>query len=349
MSDRDRGIYRRVFVRIWNHPTFIGFENDARLLFLMFMTHPKMTRLGVMEMALSTMCRQAKLSKSGLESALAELEGSGWAEWDEENELVRLPRFLEHNPPENPNVAKSLGHILDSLPRVDLVFRQLKTAAEAFQNLSEPTSRAFANALPGWARKALPNPLEKPLPDPSGDPSPKPMANREEGRGIRDKGRGKREEGFRRGSPEDEEQFLDSEYSESLDSLLGLWPEPHRPMSPAAVSRVQREFVLAADAAHGPHRLTENGAAYLAFCEMTDRPVRSVLNWVKDPETYAEDWLAKAAAAARNPPKSRDRVTAQFEMEQQAIRGNQPTPEPEMSDEQRAAIAEALAERQGAA
>jgi hypothetical protein len=102
-----------------------------------------------------------KPSASAYESycgALVEIFEKGMAERDQAAGFVGLPNFLRYNLPENPNVVKSYGAMLDLIPECELKKRVIQRVRDAISGLGP----AFRESLP----KGFGEPLPKSMPNP---------------------------------------------------------------------------------------------------------------------------------------------------------------------------------------
>lgn len=157
------GRYRRVDTRIWNDSKFRELKDDAKLLFFFIMTHQHMTSLGAMRGSKSGFASELGWSVKKFSAAFSPITESGMVEYEEKTSFIYLPNFLKYNGPENPNVVKSWGLVLEQIPECEGRQRMIRKTAE------------FMKALPDAFREALPKELREPLATPVPDPEPFPF------------------------------------------------------------------------------------------------------------------------------------------------------------------------------
>jgi hypothetical protein len=195
------GRYRKIDVRIWNDAGFGSLSDDAKLAFLFCLTHPHLTSLGAMRATVAGLAAELGWEAERFSEAFGELvrvnaDERALVEYDAECAFVGLPNFLKYNAPENPNVVKSWGSLLDLLPECDaksnLLQRVDACLAEmgegfvvAWEGVSQRVCGTLSKGLPeGYAKpsrkgsnkakvnsgKGMPNPE----PEPEQEPEPKP-------------------------------------------------------------------------------------------------------------------------------------------------------------------------------
>lgn len=157
--------YRKVSVQIWNDEHFSQFTDSAKLAFMFVLTHPQMTSIGAMRHTVPGLANELGWTEKGFREAFAEPLAKGMVKLDETYSLVILPNFLKHNKPENPNVVKSWGTVIELLPECTLLRQYLQYV------------KGFVEGLGEEYAKGLPEPLSKgmPIPDPDPDPDPLPL------------------------------------------------------------------------------------------------------------------------------------------------------------------------------
>jgi len=161
--------YRKVSIHIWNDRKFRDLSDDGKLIFLFILTHPSMTSLGAMRSTPEGLAAEIHWTFERLSKAFREglsESGKGLLKYDEKATCIFLPNFLKHNPPENPNVVKSWGKVLDLIPESPLKYEAISKAKSLCDTLSEPFQRAFESLLKGLGHTfRIPEPLPEPLPD----------------------------------------------------------------------------------------------------------------------------------------------------------------------------------------
>jgi hypothetical protein len=76
------------------------------------------------------------------------------ADWDAG--LIWLPKGIDHNPPDNPNVVKSWRHYWDDVPECPLKLEAYQTLRERVAERGEGFANAFANSI----RNPYPNGID---------------------------------------------------------------------------------------------------------------------------------------------------------------------------------------------
>lgn len=170
--------YRKVMVAIWNCRDFAGMSDNAKLLYLYLLTCQYLTSLGAMRATIPGLAADMRWTEEAFREAFTEAFRKGFVEADERACYVGIPRFLEDNRPESPNVVKSWDSQLELIPDCDLK-TQLVKRVKAFV---EALPKGFREALPEAFRKGMPNPEPYPEPKPEPKPPPTPAsADRPEG------------------------------------------------------------------------------------------------------------------------------------------------------------------------
>lgn len=145
--------FRKIEVRIWNDMKFRKLSRDAKLLFLMLLTHPSTTPLGFGRWHKSSMAEELGWDTDGVfETAFAELQVARMVAYDRSGPLYWMPNFLKYNLPANPNVVVSWASLPDLIPEGNLKGEILYSTV---QTLREECSDAFFKALPCEFREEL--------------------------------------------------------------------------------------------------------------------------------------------------------------------------------------------------
>ena len=112
--------YRKIDSRVWNDAKFRSLSDNAKLVFVMLLTHPNMTALGAMRATVSGLAEELGWETEAFREAFQEASAKGMAEHDPKACFVALPNFLKYNGPESPNVVKAWASALDLLPECAL-------------------------------------------------------------------------------------------------------------------------------------------------------------------------------------------------------------------------------------
>ncbi len=139
--------YRKIDPRIWNDAKFRSLSDNAKLVFLMLLTHPSMTALGAMRATQAGLAAEMGWSPETFQDAFGQALREGMAEVDESACLVALPRFLRYNSPESPNVVKAWVGAVDMLPECNLKTLILQRARTYAEGMTEGFGKAFHEAF----------------------------------------------------------------------------------------------------------------------------------------------------------------------------------------------------------
>lgn len=137
--------FRKIDVRMWNDKKFCRLSRDAKLLFVMLLTHPNTTQLGFGRWSKTSMAEELMWDLAGFESAFAELQTAQMVAYDTFGRLFWLPNFLKYNLPANPNVVISWATLPDLIPECDLKGDILYSTV---RTLRAECTEPFLKALP---------------------------------------------------------------------------------------------------------------------------------------------------------------------------------------------------------
>lgn len=187
--------YRKIDTRIWNDERFALLSDDGKLVFLFLLTHPHLTSLGAMRATVPGLAAELRWPVERFREAFADLltdaqrDGQPLVEHDDRACFIGLPKFLKYNSPENGNVVKSWGPLLDLLPECSHKTRLLSRVREHVQRLGGDFAAGWERVCPtlseGFAKpfgNGMPNPEPEPehKPDPKRRPPPPRNANKPE-------------------------------------------------------------------------------------------------------------------------------------------------------------------------
>ncbi|WP_281915963.1 hypothetical protein [Caldimonas thermodepolymerans] len=171
--------YRKIEVRTWTDAKFrklTPIPPCGQGLWFFLLTGPFTGPIpGLFRAGRAAMAEELGWSTEAFDEAFREVSEQGMAEADFTARLVWLPKALNYNRPENPNVVKSWRAELDLLPECELKHRALAAIREHLQTLGN----AYVAALFG-DESPVEKHIEKPSPKPSGKPLPKDMPNQEQ-------------------------------------------------------------------------------------------------------------------------------------------------------------------------
>lgn len=104
--------YRKIDVRIWNDRKFRELDDNAKLAFLLLLTHPDTNQLGFIRSRSVSLAFDLGWQSDAMSNAIQTLCQKGMLMVDERAGLMFLPNFLKYNPPNGVNGAKSWAGLL---------------------------------------------------------------------------------------------------------------------------------------------------------------------------------------------------------------------------------------------
>lgn len=108
--------YGKVFSRIWESTDFRSLSEDGRTLALYLLTCQHGTIAGVFRVPDGYACEDLQWDAERVSKGFANLQEKGFATRCEFTKWVWLHKFLEWNPPENPNQRKAAAKVALSVP-----------------------------------------------------------------------------------------------------------------------------------------------------------------------------------------------------------------------------------------
>jgi hypothetical protein len=98
--------FRKISSRIWNDGKFRALSDDAKLIFLLLLTHPHMTALGAMRATVAGLAAELQWAEKRFHRGFTEILERRMVRYNEGSSLIWLPNFLKYNPPENPQCGQ---------------------------------------------------------------------------------------------------------------------------------------------------------------------------------------------------------------------------------------------------
>lgn len=108
--------YGKVFSRIWESTDFRSLSEDGRALVLYLLTCQHGTIAGVFRVPDGYACEDLQWTPERVAEGFANLHTKGFATRCEDTKWVWVTKFLEWNPPENPNQRKAAAKVIASVP-----------------------------------------------------------------------------------------------------------------------------------------------------------------------------------------------------------------------------------------
>ena len=143
--------YRKVSCQVWLDQKFLSLSDDAKLVFLLILTHPNLSSFGAMKVSPASLTDELGWLTERLSTAFQEVLANGFAKYDQRARLLVLSNFMKHNKPASPNVVKSWVGGYKELPECELkdeLFHQLKDYAEGLtEGFQEAFGKAFGKAV----------------------------------------------------------------------------------------------------------------------------------------------------------------------------------------------------------
>jgi hypothetical protein len=149
--------YRKIDVRIWNDRKFKELDDNAKLAFLLLLTHPDTNQLGFIRSRSVSLAFDLGWQSDAMSNAIQTLCQMGMLMADEKAGLMFLPNFLKYNPPNGVNGAKSWAGLLDLLPECDLRDQALIHLKPLIDGLPEGTREGIPEDIMNAIRDAIRN------------------------------------------------------------------------------------------------------------------------------------------------------------------------------------------------
>lgn len=149
-------IFRKVDTDLWDDEKFLELSDDARWVWLVLLTGPQTTPIPGLQIAdalviASTLRRPVEV----VQRALEEIAGLGMCELDPRLRLIRLPRGVIRNLPDNPNQMRAWWKAWQALPQSPLKYRHLESIAVAGEKCG-PWFEAVWSSTFGTVRGTVP-------------------------------------------------------------------------------------------------------------------------------------------------------------------------------------------------
>ena len=150
--------YRKIDPRIWADRRFMTLRSESKLVFLYLLTHPGLTRLGVMRASLPGLAAELKWNLPRFVKALDPLIAQDMILHDQDASFLWVKNFLKYNKPESANVVRSWKHVWPEIPECDLKPRLLQSLSVFIKGFHKGFHEAFKEAIPDAFEQPSPNP-----------------------------------------------------------------------------------------------------------------------------------------------------------------------------------------------
>lgn len=165
--------YRKIEVRTWSDEKFralSGIPPSGQGLWFFLLTGPHTTAIpGLFRAGRAGMAEELGWEPEAFDEAFREVSNQGMAKADFKAKLVWLPKAIQHNKPESPNVVRGWRVELDLLPECDLKQQALAGIREALEaagsSYVEAFDELFSKAAPAKPSKASPKASAKASPN----------------------------------------------------------------------------------------------------------------------------------------------------------------------------------------
>jgi hypothetical protein len=108
--------YGKVFSRIWESPNFRALSEDGRTLALYLLTCQHGTIAGLFRVPDGYASEDLQWSSERVAEGFGNLEANGFATRCDVTKWVWITKYLQHNPPENPNQGKAIRRVVEMVP-----------------------------------------------------------------------------------------------------------------------------------------------------------------------------------------------------------------------------------------
>jgi hypothetical protein len=164
-DDRAPGRYRKIQVRTWSDEKFRALSPippcGAGLWFFL-LTGPHTGPIpGLFRAGRASMSEELGWETEAFDEAFREVSAQGMAKADFKARLVWLPKAIDNNRPESPNVIRGWGSEFDLLPECDLKDEALATLRAYVSSMGEGFVKAFDETFAKAIRKASEKVLRK--------------------------------------------------------------------------------------------------------------------------------------------------------------------------------------------
>ncbi|MDD0814268.1 hypothetical protein PSQ39_06460 [Curvibacter sp. HBC28] len=164
--------YRKIEVRTWSDEKFrtlSAMPPSGQGLWFFLLTGRHTTAIpGLFRAGRAGMAEELNWDQEAFDKAFLEVSTQGMAKADFKARLVWLPKAIEHNKPESPNVVRGWRVELDLLPECDLKREAIEGIRHSLENVGPSYVEAFDEIISGKQKalaKASPKPSEKTSPN----------------------------------------------------------------------------------------------------------------------------------------------------------------------------------------
>ncbi len=170
--------FRKVSIGTWADRKFMSLSKMApsgQALFMMLLVGPQTTSMpGVQPVGRLAFAEMLDWEPEAFDEAFQEVFQQGLAKADWKTRFVFVPKAIQHNLPQSPNVVKSWASTWARIPDCELKVEAWHTIYKALQELGDSFAEAFISACPlaldleTTMASDMVKPTVKPSPKPSG-------------------------------------------------------------------------------------------------------------------------------------------------------------------------------------
>jgi hypothetical protein len=142
------GRWRRIYSAEWHAGAFHGLSDAERVIYFYCRTGPQSTSVGIYRISTAVAVEDmGNLTAIEFDHRLSVVcEVFDW-KFDVATRVLWIPTWLEENPPQSPNVAKSWRKLIANLPDCDLKFDAAAAIVRQLKDWGEDSRKAFGEAF----------------------------------------------------------------------------------------------------------------------------------------------------------------------------------------------------------
>jgi hypothetical protein len=151
--------YGKVRLSFWTDDKMQELSDQGKLLALYLLSGPHSNSIGCFRLPDGYITDDLGWDQETVTETLSELSRNGFLYRCLRTRWVFISNYLKHNPPENPNVGKSMVPLIEAVPPKSPFYKE-------FLNRIETLSHRFPERLGERLRQGMPNPEPEPEPEP---------------------------------------------------------------------------------------------------------------------------------------------------------------------------------------
>lgn len=126
-------VYRKLYTRLWRHPSFQRMTEGERLLAMYLVSGPQTNQIGCYYFSPALACEDLRVSPPQLRKRMSSVfDAFGW-EWYEVDRLVYIPSWFEWNRPNGSKVMEGWRQMVDDIP-IERLRNAVRSALDRRQN-----------------------------------------------------------------------------------------------------------------------------------------------------------------------------------------------------------------------